>query len=125
MRLLLDTHASVWWRNRQRTLAREAVDAIAAAEAVFVSLASAWEAAIKVSLGRMRLTESFRAGIAESGFTPLPIEFVHLERIPSLPHHHRDPFDRLLVAQALVEGLTIVTEDRKIAAYNVAILDAL
>ncbi len=125
MRLLLDTHAFVWWRNRQRALRREALEAIERSDFVYVSLASAWEAAIKVSLGRMRLNEGFREGIAQSGFTPLPIEFTHLERIVSLPHHHRDPFDRLLVAQALVEDLTIVTEDRKIAAYDVAVLDAL
>ena len=125
MRLLLDTHVFVWWRNRQRILRRETIDAIEAADAVYVSLASAWEAYIKASLGRMRLTESFRDGIEHSGFKPLSIEFAHLERIVALPHRHRDPFDRLLVAQALVEDLTIVTEDRKIAAYEVAILDAI
>lgn len=125
MRLLLDTHVFIWWRNRQRPLRADVSEALTGAGAVFVSLASAWEAAIKASLGRIRIAENFRAGIVASGFTPLPIEFAHVERIMALPHHHRDPFDRLLIAQALTENLTIVTEDRKLAAYGVPILNAL
>ena len=125
MKLLLDTHVFIWWRNKQRRLSPKAADAIAAAEIVFVSMASAWEAMIKASLGRIELGENFRAGVLDAGFAMLAIEFAHVERIAALPHLHRDPIDRLLVAQALVEDLTIVTDDSKIVAYGANSMSAL
>jgi PIN domain nuclease of toxin-antitoxin system len=121
-RLLLDTHVFLWWRGEPSRLASEARSRIASADIVFVSTASAWEAAIKISMGRLELPDTIEAGVLASGFEKLLITFAHAERVASLPHHHRDPFDRLLVAQAQVEGLTLVTHDRVLEAYDVEIL---
>ena len=97
-------------------------NSIATADIVFVSVASAWEAAIKASLGRLELPDTVEAGVLASGFEKLLISFSHAEQAASLPHHHRDPFDRMLVAQAKAEGLTLVTHDRLLAPYDVEIL---
>jgi PIN domain nuclease of toxin-antitoxin system len=123
-RLLLDTHVFLWWRGMPSKLSKEARTAIAEAEIVFVSAVSAWEAAIKASLGRLELPASVAEGVEDSGFERLPITFAHAERTALLPLHHRDPFDRMLVAQAKVEDLTLVTSDRVMRAYEVAFLCA-
>jgi PIN domain nuclease of toxin-antitoxin system len=120
--LLLDTHVFLWWRAASPRLAPDARDAIAAADVVFVSAASAWEAAIKQALGRLRLPDRFAAGVEESGFEQLVVTFDHAERAGTLPPHHADPFDRMLVAQALAEGLTLVTHDRRLEPYEADIL---
>lgn len=122
MNLLLDTHAFIWWRGDATRLSAVARDTIGNAKAIFVSMASAWEAAIKISAGRLRIGDSFAAGIALSGFQELPITFAHTERVIALPHHHRDPFDRMLIAQAQTDGLTLVTRDRRFAAYDVPVV---
>ena len=116
-RLLLDTHVFIWWRERSSRLSRDVVEDIASADAVFVSIATAWEIAIKVSTGRLKVPGPVAEGVAHSGFTALPITFDHAERVAGLPHYHRDPFDRMLAAQALHEGLTLVTHDRSFAPY--------
>ncbi|HEX2479187.1 MAG TPA: type II toxin-antitoxin system VapC family toxin [Geminicoccaceae bacterium] len=121
-RLLLDTHVFIWWRSNSPLLGREARAAIASADLVFVSVASAWEAAIKIALGKLRLPESFEVGVIASRFERLPIAFAHAEAVASLPHHHTDPFDRMLVVQCLSERLTLVTHDRRLAAYGVDIV---
>jgi PIN domain nuclease of toxin-antitoxin system len=121
-RLLLDTHAFLWWRADDLRLGATARDAIAQADIVAVSAASAWEAAIKARLGRLRLPEPFAKGVADSGFAELPVRFVHAERATQLPRHHDDPFDRMLVAQAEIEGLTLVTHDSAIWQYDIAML---
>ncbi|MFQ5479565.1 MAG: type II toxin-antitoxin system VapC family toxin [Candidatus Binatia bacterium] len=120
--LLLDTHVFLWWRANDPQLGGEATRAIAEAEFVFVSAASAWEAAIKMRLGRLEIPEPIAAGVRDSGFEQLPIRFSHAETAGSLPEHHRDPFDRMLLAQALIEGLTLVTADRRMEPYGVPIL---
>jgi PIN domain nuclease of toxin-antitoxin system len=122
MKLLLDTHVVLWWRLDSRRLEREVRRAIGGADRVFVSAASAWEAAIKIALGRLRLKDPFAVLVAASGFEELPIAFRHAEQLASLPAHHADPFDRMLVAQAQIEGLTLVTHDRALAPYGVATL---
>jgi PIN domain nuclease of toxin-antitoxin system len=121
-RLLLDTHIFLWWRGDPDRLSAEARARIAAADIVFVSAASAWEAGIKVSLGRLTLPDAVEAGVAASGFEKLLITFSHAERAAALPPFHRDPFDRMLVAQAQAEGLTLVTHDRLLEPYGVPIL---
>lgn len=121
-RLLLDTHVFLWWRGNDRRLRAAARAAIAKADVVLVSAASAWEAAIKAQLGKLELPDSFEAGVVESGFEKLAIGFTHAEYAARLPLHHRDPFDRMLVAQALVEGLALVTHDRRIEPYAVEIV---
>ena len=120
--LLLDTHVFLWWRAASPQIPTAVRDAIAEADAVFVSAASAWEAAIKQALGRLRLPDRFAAGVEESGFQQLAVTFDHAERAGVLAPHHHDPFDRMLVAQALEEGLTLVTHDRRIEAYDADIL---
>lgn len=121
-RLLLDTHVFLWWKLDHPRLVAPAREAIATADLVLVSAASAWEAAIKAGLGRLELATDFGAGVTESGFARLPIGFEHAAETQRLPPHHRDPFDRMLVAQARVERLTLVTHDRQIAPYDVALL---
>lgn len=97
-------------------------DAIANADAVFVSAASAWEVAIKQALGRLRLPDRFATGVEESGFEQLVVTFDHAERAGALPPHHGDPFDRMLIAQALEERLTLVTHDKRFVPYGVDVL---
>jgi len=120
--LLLDTHIFLWWRGEPSRLTSTVQSRIATADLVFVSVASAWEAAIKHSLGRLELPDTMEAGVLASGFEKLLITFSHAERAAALPSHHRDPFDRMLVAQAQAEGLTLVTGDRLLEAYDVEIL---
>ena len=120
--LLLDTHVFLWWRMDDPRLGPESRDAISIARLVFVSAASAWEAALKTALGRLRLPEPFGQGVDGSGFERLPIAFEHAETAAALPPHHGDPFDRMLVAQAQLEGCTLVTHDRLLATYEIPIL---
>jgi PIN domain nuclease of toxin-antitoxin system len=121
-RLLLDTHVFLWWRANDRRLTAPVRRAIASADVVFVSAASAWEAAIKIKLGRLSIPDTMESGVEESGFEKLPILFSHAEASGTLPAHHQDPFDRMLIAQALVENLTLVSHDRRMADYDVPIL---
>lgn len=121
-RLLLDTHVFLWWRGEPSKLTSKVRSSIATADIVFVSAASAWEAAIKASLGRLEFPDTIEAGVLASGFEKLVITFSHAERAGGLPPHHRDPFDRMLVAQAQAEGLTLVTHDRLLEPYEVEIL---
>lgn len=121
-RLLLDTHVFLWWRSEPSRLSPEVRSRIATAELVFVSAASAWEAGIKVALDRLDLPDTVEAGVLASGFEKLLITFPHAERAASLPAHHRDPFDRMLVAQAQIEDLILVTHDGLLKPYDVEIL---
>jgi PIN domain nuclease of toxin-antitoxin system len=124
LNLLLDTHVVLWWRADAERIAPPAREAIASADAVFVSVASAWEIAIKQSMGKVRLPETFARGVERSGFARLMITFEHAAATATLPRHHRDPFDRMLVAQAIAEGLKLVTADRLFAKYDVDVLAA-
>lgn len=123
MRLLLDTHVLIWWDDGGR-LAREATRAIRDADQVYVSAASGWEIAIKISLGRLRPRRRIEDAVVESGFEELPVLLAHAEHVGHLPWHHRDPFDRLLVAQSLVERLTLVTRDDVFERYGVPMVQA-
>ena len=123
MNLLLDTHVLIWW-DEGRRIAVEARRAIEGADTVYVSAASAWEVAIKTALGRLRPTRTVEEAAFDSGFLELPVTFRHAERLTGLPPHHRDPFDRMLVAQAAVEELALVTRDRVFARYGVALVEA-
>lgn len=123
MKLLLDTHVLIWWDAGQR-LSAAARAAIRDADEVYVSAASAWEIAIKASLGKIVSSRTVSAATAECGFFELPVTFAHAEQLAALPALHRDPFDRLLVAQAIAEGLTVVTRDPAITQYGVAVIAA-
>ncbi len=122
MSLLLDTHALLWWLAGTR-LSDDVVERISdPGELVAVSSASIWEAGIKAAVGKLTMPEGLSSTVRDEGFEPLVITFDHAEQAGALPPHHRDPFDRMLVAQALVEGLTIVTHDAAFEPYGVGLL---
>lgn len=124
MKLLLDTHVLLWWLGEE-PITREARAAIESAKnPVCVSAASAWELGIKIGLGKLEPPERLSYRLSEERFLPLPVTIEHGLRVGELPPHHKDPFDRLLVAQAQLEGLTIVTRDPRIALYDVETLAA-
>ena len=120
--LLLDTHVFLWWRANDARLNQAARAAISGADIVFVSAASAWEASIKTAIGRLVLPEPFARGVDDSGFHRLAIAFEHAEAAGALPRHHADPFDRMLLAQAILEGCTLVSHDRALEPYGAAML---
>lgn len=122
MRLLLDTHVFLWWSEDDPRLKDEVRRAILEADLVVVSAASAWETAIKTALGKLRIRIPFEDAVEINRFAKLPVEFRHAAAVTALPPHHGDPFDRMLVAQALTEGLTLVTHDRRLAPYGVPVL---
>ncbi len=126
LRLLLDTNALFWALTSPDRLSAEATATIGAEENdVFVSVVSPWELSIKKSYGKLRDPDDLEAQLVAKRFRLLPISIPHTRAIATLPHHHRDPFDRMLVAQAQIEGLTIVTSDRQITRYQVAAIRAL
>ena len=123
MQLLLDTHALIWWLVNNPTITDNAKDAIADPDnLVFVSAASAWEIAIKKSIGKLQTPNDLAMQIKAKGFIPLSIDLNHALTVESLPLHHQDPFDRILIAQAIEEHLTIVTRDRKFSVYKVDLI---
>ncbi len=125
MNLLLDTHALLWWLDDHPSLSEGARSAIAdGSNPVFVSAVVVWEIRIKQGLGKLKLPRGFREVLDSQPFEDLPITTEHAHRVARLPLHHRDPFDRMLVAQAMTERLTIVTRDPNIARYSVRILPA-
>jgi PIN domain nuclease of toxin-antitoxin system len=124
-RLLLDTHAFLWWLADTPQLGNLARKAIGdERNDVFVSAATGWEIAIKRAAGKLQAPDNLDAMVEECGFTPLPITFFHGEQAGALPMHHHDPFDRMLFAQAQAEGLVIVTGDPDIPRYGVRTLTA-
>ena len=123
MRVLLDTHAFLWFVTDDPRLSRRARRAIVDAAEAWLSIASCWEMAIKLSLGKLTLTSPIDRFLSEqlaaNGLQLLHIELPHATRVAALAWHHRDPFDRLLAAQALAEDLTIVSSDRVFQKYGV------
>ena len=124
MRLLLDTHAFLWWLSDDRKLSAAARDAIRDPRTiVHVSAASIWEIAIKAKLGRLRVRDgNLAAEIAANGFAELPITARHAQSAGALPRYHDDPFDRMLITQAQMEDLVIITHDRSFRRYGAQLL---
>lgn len=120
MRVLLDTHILLWWLADDRKLVQNARDIIAnPGNDILVSSASAWEISIKTALGRLEIElDDIEEAIARNGFGTLPISFRHALTVGRLPEIHRDPFDRMLVAQASVEELRLLTHDRVFERYG-------
>ncbi|MDQ3662682.1 MAG: type II toxin-antitoxin system VapC family toxin [Actinomycetota bacterium] len=126
MRILLDTQAWLWMQVSPERFSIEARTVIEdSASELYLSAASSWEIAIKYALGRLALpappAEYVPSRMERSGVTPLPVEHVHALHVSELPLHHRDPFDRVLVAQALLERLTVLTSDPRFDDYEVAV----
>ena len=122
MRLLVDTHVWLWWLAGE-PLSKKAADLVAdPVSEVWLSSASVWEAAIKASLGKLDVPEG--ALDASLGFDELAIRWAHAEAVKELPLHHRDPFDRMIIAQAQVESMTVVTRDHQFDAYVVQLVTA-
>lgn len=120
MRLLLDTHILLWWLLDDRKLTKETERYISSSEnEVFISPVSTWEIAIKQSIGRLTIDlKEFDQAIQKSGLSVLSITMPHTLAVASLPMHHTDPFDRLLVAQSIVEPMRIVTHDETMGMYG-------
>jgi PIN domain nuclease of toxin-antitoxin system len=124
-RLLLDSQVVLWWLDGADRLAEKAVAAISRTDSeIMVSVASIWELTIKESLGKLRIDGDLRQHLREQWFQELPVTGHHAIEVKKLPWHHKDPFDRLLVAQARCEDLTLVTSDRILSEYDVQTLPA-
>jgi PIN domain nuclease of toxin-antitoxin system len=122
MRLLLDTHVVLWQLSGQRGLSQSAVDAIADADDLLFSVVSFAEIGIKAAVGKLVVPEDLQAKIADACVRSLGLTAAHGLAVARLPTHHRDPFDRLLIAQAMTDGLTLITADPNFAAYDVPII---
>jgi PIN domain nuclease of toxin-antitoxin system len=119
LRILLDTHLLLWWLDASASLSAEASEAIRDAEnTVYVSAVSLWEIRLKQSLGKLRLPVDFTERLAAEPFESLPLTAAHTGPVALLPWRHRDPFDRMLVAQAQVENLVLLTADGLLSAYG-------
>lgn len=123
MRLLLDSHVALWWLAADPVIGDECRRRVAAAADVLVSVITPWELGIKRALGKVAYPDGLVAALRSSGFDLLPVTAEHAELAPALPRHHRDPFDRMLVAQAQLESLVLVSADESLAPYAVERLD--
>ena len=122
--LLLDTHAFIWYSENDSKLPESIKTDIETADRVYISIASLWEIAIKLSIGKLSLRsnyESIEASLEPAGISLLPISFADTVRVMNLPLHHRDPFDRILIAQSINHSLTLVSCDAAFAAYPIQI----
>jgi len=124
MNLFLDTHILLWWLDDNPSLSERARDAIADIDnLIILSAAVIWEIRIKQALGKLKIAPNFYDVIKVQGFEMLSITSDHAYAIGDLPKHHRDPFDRILIAQAMVEGFTIVTHDAVFKKYQIPVLE--
>jgi PIN domain nuclease of toxin-antitoxin system len=124
MSLLLDTHFALWAITGDATLDEDFLDRLRRDPDVFLSPVSLWEITIKQATGKLTGPADLAERVRDMGFRELPVTYAHAIAAGRLPPHHRDPFDRMLVAQAAVEGLTLVSRDESIARYDVDILKA-
>jgi PIN domain nuclease of toxin-antitoxin system len=123
MRLLLDTNAFLWWRDESGRLPVKVRDEISDPNNnVVVSIVSFWEISIKRGLGKLRFLEDFEEVMEEEQFDLLTVNYAHLRILERLPHHHGDPFDRLLIAQCINEHLPVATSDRAFLRYGIGVL---
>lgn len=123
MKFLLDTHAALWWLADDPRVSDRAAEAILEPDNdVLFSAAAVWEVAIKRSLGKLDVPEDFGGNLRRRGFAPLAVSIEHAAAVECLPWHHRDPFDRMLVAQARCEDATIVSDDDALRAYDVPVV---
>lgn len=124
MRILLDSHVALWWLDDNAAMGPRCRELITQADEAFFSVVTPWELGIKVALGKLTMPDGLVDELESQGFVPLSITAAHAELAPALPPHHSDPFDRMLVAQAQLETLVLLTADKALAAYDVDQLDA-
>ena len=125
MNLLLDTHVLLWWLDDNPDLSRRARTVIADGNnLVFVSAAVIWEIQIKHALGKLKIPKNFRNVLDKQGFELLDITVEHAYAVGKLPLYHRDPFDRILVAQAKLENMILVSRDKRIKKYKIPLINA-
>jgi PIN domain nuclease of toxin-antitoxin system len=124
MRLLIDSHVALWWLAGDDSVGPVCGEQLRSADEVYFSAVTPWELGIKRSLGKLTYPDGLADELVAAGFVGLPISAAHAEQAPDLPPHHRDPFDRMLVAQAQVESLVLVSADRSLRPYDIEIIDA-
>ncbi|MEO1062854.1 MAG: type II toxin-antitoxin system VapC family toxin [Actinomycetota bacterium] len=124
MRLLLDSHVVLWWLDDAEHLGPTAREAISSCDEAVMSVVTPWELGIKRSLGKLDFPVGLVEAVRGTGFEIAPIRADHAELAPALPPHHRDPFDRMLVAQAQLDAMVLVTADEQLSGYEVELLDA-
>jgi PIN domain nuclease of toxin-antitoxin system len=124
MNLLLDSHAFIWWIDDDTRLGPKARLAIESAGKVFVSVISVWELGIKQAAGKLEIKTDLAKAAQESGFEILDCQLAHAQLAPTLPPHHKDPFDRMLLAQATIERLKIMSQDGAFANYEIDLISA-
>jgi len=124
VRLLLDTHVVLWQLSGERTLSAAAIEAIGSADDLLFSVVSFAEVGVKAAVGKLEVPDDFKQQVAEAGVRTLGLAPEHGLAVADLPLHHRDPFDRLLIAQARSDGLTVVSADHRFSAYPVPLIDA-
>jgi PIN domain nuclease of toxin-antitoxin system len=123
VKLLLDSHVFLWWLGKEKRLLGRLFDAVRdPANEKFVSAASVWELEIKRNLGRLATPPDMAEALRMTGFTTVPVTPAHAIAAAGLPPHHADPFDRMLIAQAKLEGFTVATVDHRFAAYGVPVI---
>lgn len=124
MRILVDSHVALWWLEGSEALGARCREVVAGADTAYFSAVTPWELGIKRSLGKLDMPDGLTDVLVEGGFAPLGISVQHAELAAALPPHHRDPFDRMLVAQAQHEALVLVSADRIFDLYEVEVVDA-
>jgi len=125
MRYLLDTHIFIWWMEKNKRLSKDIFNLLNNPQnQIFLSVASVWELIIKKAKKKLKTPKDVQGGIKASGFIPINIEMLHVLDLEKLPMHHNDPFDRIIISQAKIEHLTLITADKKIWKYNLALLKA-
>ena len=123
MRLLLDTHVALWWVSDDERLSEDVARHMTDdTNQLLLSAAVVWEIAVKRSLGKLAVTDEYLPLLLDAGVRPLPIDLDHAAAVERLPWHHRDPFDRLLIAQATIEGATLVSRDEALVEYGVPVI---
>ncbi len=124
MRLLVDSHVALWWLEANDKLGPQTRDLLESADEAYFSAATPWELGIERALGKLDFPDGMADALVAAGFTELRISAAHAESAAKLPPHHRDPFDRMLIAQARAEAFVLVTADRAMQPYDLQLLDA-
>ena len=120
----MDSHVALWWLEGNASLGSECHQLIEHADEAYFSVVTPWELGIKRALGKLTMPDDLVGALQSAGLVPLAISADHADRAPALPAHHRDPFDRMLIAQAQLEALSLVTADQVLGAYDIELVDA-